>query len=169
MTRTRTLLLALLASAGLASLAIAEPKRYELEGNSLKIPGPVVFETGSDKLKPESEVIIDYVKGYLDDKTYISLMRIENHSDSDGNAERNQTLSEKRALAVARALVAKGVDCKRLIAVGFGGSKPIESNSTPEGKAKNRRTTFVNAALRGRPIGGMPVDGGGKVAGDVCR
>lgn len=168
MTRTRTLLLGLLVSAGLASAALAGGP-YTIENNELKLPGPVVFETGSDKLKPESAAVIDFVKGYLDDKTYISMMRIENHTDSDGNAAKNQELSEKRAMAVARALVAKGVDCKRLLAVGFGGSKPIESNSTPEGKAKNRRTSFVNAALRGRPIGGMPVDGGGKVAGDVCR
>ncbi|MBP6608828.1 MAG: carboxypeptidase regulatory-like domain-containing protein, partial [Deltaproteobacteria bacterium] len=38
----------------------------------------------------------------------------------------------------------------------------------PDGRAQNRRVAFVNAALRGRPIGGMPIDGGGKVAGDLC-
>ena len=96
-------------------------------------------------------------------------MRIESHTDTDGSAAKNQALSEKRAMAVARALVAKGVDCKRLIAVGFGGEKPAAPNDTPENKAQNRRTLFINAALRGRPIGGMPVDGGGKVAGDVCH
>jgi OOP family OmpA-OmpF porin len=40
--------------------------------------------------------------------------------------------------------------------------------SRVEGRAQNRRTLFVNAALRGRPIGGMPVDGGGRVGGDPC-
>lgn len=168
MKTSRITLLAALATAGIASLALAGGP-YTIENNELKVPSPILFETGSDKLKPESDATLDFVKGYLDDKSYISLMRIENHTDSDGNAEKNQALSEKRALAVARALVAKGVDCKRLIAVGFGSSKPIESNSTPEGKAKNRRTSFINAALRGRPIGGMPVDGSGKVAGEVCK
>lgn len=166
MTRSRTLLAALALSAGLAAAASAGS--YTIENNELKVPGPVLFETGSDKIKPDSGAVLDYVKGYLDDKTYVSLMRIESHTDGDGSPQKNQELSERRALAVARALVARGVDCKRLIAVGFGGTKPVESNATPEGKAKNRRTTFVNAALRGRPIGGMPVDGGGKVAGNVC-
>lgn len=62
-----------------------------------------------------------------------------------------------------------GADCKRLIAVGFGSTKPVADNNTAEGKAANRRVSFINAALRSRPIGGMPVDGGGKVAGDICN
>jgi OOP family OmpA-OmpF porin len=66
-------------------------------------------------------------------------------------------------------LVTHGVDCKRLIAVGFGGSKPIAPNDSPEHKAENRRTVFVNAALRGHAIGGMPTDGGGDLAGDLCK
>jgi hypothetical protein len=64
--------------------------------------------------------------------------------------------------------VAQGLDCSRLVAVGFGSSKPIADNRTPEGKAANRRVVFANAALRGRPIGGAPLDGGGKSAGSVC-
>jgi OOP family OmpA-OmpF porin len=95
-------------------------------------------------------------------------MRIEVHTDNTGGSAFNQSLSEKRALEVAKALVAKGVDCKRLVPVGFGETKPRGDNSTPEGKALNRRTMFVNAGLRGRPIGGMPVEGGGKLAGDPC-
>ena len=140
-----------------------------IEGNQLKLSSPVVFETGSDKLKPESDAVLAHVKEYLDAKSYISLLRIEVHTDSQGGTEANQKLSEKRALAVARWLVAKGVPCGRLIAVGFGETKPVATNATAEGRAQNRRTMFVNAALRGRPIGGMPVDGGGKVAGDVCK
>ena len=62
-----------------------------------------------------------------------------------------------------------GVDCKRLIAVGFGSAKPVADNSTPEGKAQNRRVSFFNAALRGRLIGGMPADGGGQIAGDLIE
>ena len=40
---------------------------------------------------------------------------------------------------------------------------------TDDEKAQNRRTSFVNASLKGKPIGGMPVDGGGKVSGDPCK
>ena len=142
---------------------------YKVEGGQLKLPGPVVFETGKDILKPESDEVLDIVKGYLTEKPEITLIRIEGHTDSDGNDADNQRLSELRAIAVAKWLVAKGIDCKRLIPVGFGETKPVAANDTPENKAQNRRTAFVNAALKGKPIGGMPVDGGGKVAGDPCK
>jgi len=142
---------------------------YTLQGNELKLPGPVQFETASDKLRPESDAVLEVVAGYLKEKSYVSLLRIEAHSDNQGNAAQNQSLSEKRALSVGRWLVAHGVECKRLLAVGFGGTKPIADNSTPEGRAQNRRISFINAALRGRAIGGMPEDGGGHVAGDLCK
>ena len=142
---------------------------FDLENNALKLPSPILYETASDKLKPESDTALAHVKAYLDAKPYITLLRIEVHSDAQGNAQFNQALTEKRALSVARALVGRGISCNRLIPVGFGETKPIAPNSTAEGRVQNRRTVFVNAALRGRPIGGMPVDGGGKVAGDPCR
>lgn len=141
---------------------------YTLEGSEVKIDQPVLFETGSAVLKPESDAALKIIKQYLDDKSYISTLRVEAHSDNVGDPAKNQSLTEKRALAVCKALVAMGVDCKRLIAVGFGDTKPIEENSTPEGKAANRRVSFINAALRGHTIGGMPLDGGGVVAGDIC-
>ena len=65
--------------------------------------------------------------------------------------------------------MAHGVACDRLVAVGFGNNKPIADNSTAEGKSHNRRIAVINAALRGRAIGGMPLDGGGQDAGAVCK
>lgn len=138
---------------------------YTLEGNEVKLSQSIVFKTGTDELLPESNAALAIIQKYLTDKTYISTLRIEGHV-SDAN---KQLLTEKRALAVARKLIELGVDCKRLIAVGFGNTKPIAGNSTPEGKAQNNRIGFFNAALRGRLIGGMPADGGGKVAGELCQ
>jgi OOP family OmpA-OmpF porin len=152
-----------------------EPKPkldFKVEGGQLKLPGPVVFETNSDKLKPESDPVLEIVHEYLKAKPDITLLRIEGHTDMDGQDAANQTLSEKRALSVGRWLVAKGTDCKRLLPVGFGESKPVagaKDKQTEEEKAQNRRTSFVNAALKGKPIGGLAVDGGGKVAGDPCK
>lgn len=163
----RTLALSL-ALCALASTARADTS-FQIENNRLVVPGVVLFQTGTDKILPESEKVLDHVRGYLAAKSYITLLRVEGHTESQGGAEHNQALSEKRAMAVARALVAKGVDCKRLLPVGFGETKPVAANTTAEGRAANRRVEFVNAALRGRPIGGMPVDGGGRVAGDACR
>lgn len=142
---------------------------FDLDGAALKLPGPIVFEVGSDKLKPESDEVLEIVRDYLQAKPEITLLRIEGHTDTAGAAAANQALSEKRSLAVARWLIGQGIDCRRLIAVGFGGTKPIADNATPEGKAQNRRTSFINAALRGKPIGGLPVDGGGMVSGDPCK
>jgi OOP family OmpA-OmpF porin len=157
------LLLTLFASTALADRVFI----YKLSGNELRLPYALAYETGKDTLKDADDAIV-YVKSYLADKSDVSLLRIEVHSDTDGDAKANQTLSEKRALAVAKALAGKGADCKRLLPVGFGSTKPIASNATAEGRAQNRRTSFVNAALRGKPIDG-PVDGRGAVAGDPCK
>jgi outer membrane protein OmpA-like peptidoglycan-associated protein len=150
-------------------LLAAEPVRYELEGNELKLPAPIVFDTGKASLKDESNSVLEYVKGYLEAKPYITLMRVEVHTDSRGDDQANQKLSEARAAAVVAALVKKGVACDRLVAVGFGEHKPIAPNDTPEGAAANRRTSFVNAMLKGRAIGGLPVDGGGVIATMPCK
>ena len=145
---------------------------FRVEGGQLKLPGPVVFETGSDKLKPESDEVLGIVKDYLEAKPEITLLRIEGHTDMDGDDKSNQSLSEKRSMSVARWLVGKGVDCKRLIPVGFGESKPVagsKDKQTDDEKSQNRRTSFVNAQLKGKPIGGLPADGGGKPSGDPCK
>jgi OOP family OmpA-OmpF porin len=143
-------------------------QNYVLEGNEVKLNKPIVFETGSDKLKEESNAALVIIKQYLTDKSYISLLRVESHTDNSGDLAANQVLSQKRALAVCAALVKMGVDCKRLLAIGFGANKPVAGNDTPEGRAANQRVSIINAALRGHAIGGMPVDGGGKLAGDTC-
>jgi len=134
----------------------------------LALPGPVVFETGSDKLSPESDAVLEHVQQYLEGTPNVTLLRIEGHTDNVGQPADNQVLSEKRAMSVARWLVAKNISCKRILPVGFGDTKPVADNKTEEGRAQNRRTAFYNAAINGKPIGNLPVDGGGKVAGDPC-
>ncbi|HVH41849.1 MAG TPA: OmpA family protein [Labilithrix sp.] len=122
-----------------------------------------------EKLSPSSDASLAHVADYLAAKPYVSLLRIEGHSDDGAPAAASAALTERRAMSVAKWLVAHGVDCKRLVAVGFGSTKPVAPSDTPQNNARNSRVEFVNAALRGRPIGGMPVDGGGRVAGDACR
>jgi len=69
--------------------------------------------------------------------------RIEGHTDSDGDESFNQKLSEDRAAAVKSMLVSIGIDASRLESKGWGESKPLSENSTPEGKANNRRVEFI--------------------------
>lgn len=159
---------ALLCSSVFMASAQDAAATFTLEGNALVLPAPITFETGAADLTPEGESALGYVKAYLEAKSYITLLRVEVHTDSAGTESYNQAISEQRALAAARFLVSQGVDCARLLPVGFGSNKPIADNSTAEGRAKNRRVEVVNAALRGRLIGGMPADGGGRIAGDPC-
>lgn len=135
--------------------------RYRIDHGELILPSPVAYQVGSDQLDPASGPALDHIAAYLTDKPIVTLLRIEVHGDE-------QALTERRAAAVARALIDRGVACDRLIAVGFGTSKPVADAATPEGKAQNRRTVVVNAALRGRAVGGVEVDGGGQVALAPC-
>jgi OmpA-OmpF porin, OOP family len=72
-----------------------------------------------------------------------SNLEIGGHTDTDGEDEANQRLSERRAQAVADYMMRAGLPADRLHAVGYGPAKPVASNDTPEGKAQNRRIEFV--------------------------
>lgn len=143
--------------------------QFKIEKNELILPSPILFETGSAKIKlEESKTSLLYIKSYLEEKTYITLLRIESHTDNSGSEVSNQNITSQRSKAVYDWLVANGVDCKRIIGVAFGSTKPIADNSTPEGKAQNRRIAVFMTELRDKAIGGMPIDGGGTMSAS-CR
>lgn len=138
---------------------------FKIENNQLVLDKPLLFKAGTSEILKESEEVLAEVKKFLDEKTYITLLRIEGHV---AGGENTQNLSEQRAVAVMNWLVKQGVDCKRLIAVGFGDTKPVVAVNSPD-EATNSRIVFAMAALRGRAIGGMPVDGNGKMAVPLCE
>lgn len=140
---------------------------FQIEDNRLVLPGPIVFATGTAELdEAASADALWYLHDYLVAKDYITLVRIEGHGDVAGEDALMDT--GERALAVGRWLERHDIDCKRLMAAAFGDTKPVADGSTPEGRAQNRRIEVVNAELRGRAIGGMPVDGGAPAAVPVC-
>ena len=100
------------------------------------------FETGKSTIKPESLPIVDQMVEMLKGAPDLKVS-IEGHTDNTGTAAANQTLSEQRAAALVKALTDKGIDKARLRSKGWGQTKPLEDNSTPEGKAKNRRVEIV--------------------------
>jgi len=137
-----------------------------LEAGRIVLSEPIGFEPGDSKLAASSEGVLGALADLLRDRADLTMVRIESHIGSEGDPDGAQELSQDQAASIAHWLVGHGIDCARLIAVGFGASKPVSADEP----AQNTRIELVPAALRGTPIGGMPVDGGGQVSGDdLCR
>jgi outer membrane protein OmpA-like peptidoglycan-associated protein len=100
------------------------------------------FDNDKATLKPESmgtlNLIVDILKNNPDIR-----FDIQGHTDSNGNAAHNLTLSQQRADAVKQQLISMGVDASRLSAKGLGDTKPIADNGSLDGRANNRRVEFV--------------------------
>ncbi|MCB1754195.1 MAG: OmpA family protein [Gammaproteobacteria bacterium] len=101
----------------------------------------VNFESGSASLTAEARAILDDAADTLRAYPQIRLA-ISAHTDNQGDAAANMQLSKQRVISVARYLIERGVDGKRIKAMAFGESRPIARNDTPEGRAKNRRVEF---------------------------
>lgn len=102
----------------------------------------ITFDVGKATIKPQSMGTINDIFTIL--QKYPDLkFSVEGHTDNTGNTVSNQALSEARAKAVCEKLQQMGIDMSRLSAKGYGMSKPIDTNETPEGRAKNRRVEFV--------------------------
>lgn len=103
----------------------------------------VYFDSGSDRVRPESSGQLRQIADMLREHGDLKLV-IEGHTDNVGDAAANQTLSDKRAAAVKAALTGQyGVDGSRLTSRGFGATKPVAPNTTPEGRQQNRRVELV--------------------------
>jgi outer membrane protein OmpA-like peptidoglycan-associated protein len=115
-----------------------------LGGNQLEILEKVYFKTGSAKLQRRSFALLDNVAAVMNAHPEITKARIEGHTDSTGSLKMNMRLSKARANTVVRYLVGRGkVDKSRLIAEGFGPTRPlIPDATTKEERAQNRRVEF---------------------------
>lgn len=102
----------------------------------------ITFDVGKATIKPQSMGTIREIFGILQQNPNLKFS-VEGHTDNTGSAATNQQLSEARARAVCDQLQQMGIDASRVSAKGFGMSKPIDTNDTPEGRAKNRRVEFV--------------------------
>jgi outer membrane protein OmpA-like peptidoglycan-associated protein len=101
----------------------------------------IFFDYDKATLRPESVAELERLHQLLLDAPNL-VIEIGGHTDSDGSAEYNATLSQNRAKSVVDYLVTKGISIGRLQAKGYGESVPIDTNDTPEGKQNNRRTEF---------------------------
>lgn len=101
----------------------------------------VQFETSSAVLKKSSYAVLDTVVSIMNQYPEYSL-RASGHTDSVGDAMKNQELSDKRAKACTDYLAGKGIDPERLVSIGYGEAQPIADNINAAGRAKNRRVEF---------------------------
>jgi outer membrane protein OmpA-like peptidoglycan-associated protein len=117
---------------------------------TLSVDGKIIarginFESGKSTLKPESMGAINNMVQLMNTHPEIKF-EISGHTDSDGNDALNLKLSADRADTVKNKLVSLGITADRLTTKGYGESKPISDNTTPEGKANNRRVEFLKTS-----------------------
>jgi OOP family OmpA-OmpF porin len=104
--------------------------------------GRIQFESGRATIDPDSAGLLDRLVETAQRCPNVNI-EIAGHTDGDGDAVFNQTLSEKRAQAVTDYLVKAGLPADRFTATGYGSTQPVAGNDTDEGKAQNRRIDFV--------------------------
>jgi Outer membrane protein and related peptidoglycan-associated (lipo)proteins len=120
----------------------AVPLYDRLQSDGKIITYAITFEVGKADLKPESMVEIGRIAKLMKENPGLEF-EVQGHCDTSGSDKVNDPLSQKRAEAIVAALVDQGIASARLTAVGKGSHVPIASNSTEEGRAKNRRVEFV--------------------------
>ena len=126
------------------------PSLVEVRDGKLVILKPVFFATDKDIILAESIPVLQAVANALKATPAIQKLRVEGHTDNQGNAQYNLELSNRRAKSVMRWLSTQGgVAIHRLDSQGYGLTRPIDSNDTPEGRAKNRRVEFTILAQTG--------------------
>ncbi len=132
--------------------------KIKLEAKQIVILDKVFFETNKDIIKPESFKLLDEVASVILANPQVGRVEVAGHTDSDGNDTDNLDLSQRRSDSVKRYLEGKGVPTERLVAKGYGETKPLESNKSSKGKAKNRRVEFnlVDQANPTAPIDAAP-------------
>jgi len=130
----------------MGTLRVAEggkSMRQQLDETGKIVTHGILFDSGSDVIKGESYKTLAEIGQLLTDDPALKLS-IEGHTDSDGEEAYNLDLSQRRAASVKAYLVSSyQIDGARLETKGFGESKPIDANTTAEGKANNRRVELV--------------------------
>lgn len=117
----------------------------------LSLPGRWSFKVGSAELSASAQSALASIARVLADYR-LSLITVHGHTDDAGDPAFNQTLSEKRALAVARHLVSEGVAPDRILVVGHGAANPLASNGSEDGREENRRVELqVDPLTEGTP------------------
>ncbi|MDC0739864.1 OmpA family protein [Polyangium mundeleinium] len=116
------------------------PSHVRVSSTEIHVLTQVLFDKGSDTVKPTSQVLLDQVAQALLENPVIALLEIEGHTSTDET--KSLDLATRRAAAVRSALVKRGVPPIRLSMRSYGADRPVDSNATEQGRAKNRRVAF---------------------------
>ncbi len=109
----------------------------------ITLSGGVLFASNRSDLLPGAQAKLNDVAAALTKQDAESKISVEGHTDSQGDASYNQELSQRRAQSVRDYLVSRGIAADRVSAQGFGLTRPIADNASPEGRANNRRVEIV--------------------------
>jgi len=133
------------------ALAASEAAAVRREGELLAITlkGDVTFDLDSDMVRPGLYNELDRIAQIMIKYPQTSIL-VEGHTDSTGSETYNQQLSERRATNVKNLLVQRGVQEFRVNILGYGESRPVATNATPEGRQMNRRVEIrINPNAQG--------------------
>jgi outer membrane protein OmpA-like peptidoglycan-associated protein len=117
--------------------------KVEVKAGKILILEKVYFATNKDVVLERSFPLLQQVASVLRANPQLTKVRIEGHTDSQGDDAFNLDLSQRRANSVMRILVERGIAAERLEAVGYGETKPVDTNKTAAGRENNRRVEFT--------------------------
>jgi outer membrane protein OmpA-like peptidoglycan-associated protein len=116
--------------------------RVRIEAQQIKITEQIKFKTDSAEILPESDGVLTEIGDTLNGHPEIKKVRVEGHTDATGDPGYNRELSRRRAEAVTDWLTKHKVERNRLVSVGMGQDRPIDTNATEDGRRNNRRVEF---------------------------
>jgi outer membrane protein OmpA-like peptidoglycan-associated protein len=131
------------AAQALSDLQKIANAKQEARGIVITLSGGVLFASNQSTLLPAAMVKLNEVADALVKNNPDSKMTVEGHTDSQGKADYNRDLSQKRAESVREYLISRGIASDRIKAHGYGSERPIADNNNAEGRANNRRVEIV--------------------------
>ena len=121
----------------------AQKQLVVIKQDRIELKDKVYFDTSAATIQARSFPLLDQIAKVLNEHPEIVKLTVEGHTDDRGPVDFNRTLSQQRAESVAAYLVSKGVAKERIEAKGFGPDRPVQPNTTSEGRAANRRVDFL--------------------------
>jgi outer membrane protein OmpA-like peptidoglycan-associated protein len=129
----------------------AQKQLVVIKQDRIELKDLVYFDTSAATIQARSFPLLDQIAKVLAEHPEITKLTIEGHTDDRGPVDFNRTLSQQRAESVAAYLAGKGVAKERMEAKGFGPDRPLQPNTTSQGRAANRRVDFLTGYADDKP------------------